>query len=130
MSLLPSRGKNSLWTMNDIVPLVLRVTLQRLFGEFHFCKKEVELFGILTGACSRNTSFLLKITAKRAWEMQEYVLINLIDCTKTFDKERRVMLYKELSNLGLREKDFQVLWCLDRNQTTCIKADVELQCMH
>ena len=112
---LPNKPKEMICTefrtislMNHVTKLHLKIIQQRMANKID---KEVSRLqsGFRPGTDTREGIFNLRTICERATDVQKDVYICFIDYTKAFDRVRHVKMIECLSEIGMDDKDLQII---------------------
>ena len=79
--------------------------------------------GFRPGTGTREGIFNLRTICERATDVQKDVYICFIDCTKAFDGVKHFRMIECLSEIGIDDKDLQIISKLYWEQLACVRTE-------
>ena len=108
--------------MSHVNKLLLKIIQQRMANKI---EKEVGRLqsGFRPGTGTREGIFNLRTICERATDEQKDVYICFIDYTKAFDRVKHFKMMESLSEIGIDDKDLQIISKLYREQSASVRTE-------
>ena len=108
--------------MSHVTKLLLKIIQQRIANKID---KEVSRLqsGFRSGTGTREGIFNLRTICERAIDVQKDVYICCIDYTKAFDRVKDIKMIECLSEIGMADKDLQIITKLYWEQSACVRTE-------
>ena len=108
--------------MSHVTKLLLKVIQRRLTDKID---QEVSRLqsGFRPGVGTREGIFNLRTICERALEVRKDIYICFIDYAKAFDKVKHSMMIECLSEIGINDKDLQIITKLYWEQTATVRTE-------
>ena len=108
--------------MSHITKLLLKIIQQRIATRIDQEISELQS-GFRKGSGTREGIFKLRTICERTIAMQKDVYICFIDYTKAFDRVNHTKMIECLSEIGVDDKDLQIITKLYWEQAAVVKTD-------
>ena len=108
--------------MSHVTKLLLKIIQQRMANKID---KEVSRLqsGFRPGTATREGKFNLRTICERATDVHKDVYICFIDYTKAFDHVKHFKMIDCLSEIGIDDKDLQIISKLYWEQSACVRTE-------
>ena len=108
--------------MSHVTKLLLKIMQQRIANKID---KEVNRLqnGFRPGTGTRDGIFNLRTICERATDVQKDVYICFIDYTKAFDRVKHLKMIECLSEIGMDDKDLQIISKLYWEQSASVRTE-------
>ena len=108
--------------MSHVTKLLLKIIQQRMANKID---KEVNRLqsGFRPGTGTREGIFNLRTICERATDVQKDVYICFIDYTKAFDRVKHFKMIECLSEIGIDDRDIQIISKLYWEQSACVRTE-------
>ena len=108
--------------MSHVTKLLLKIIQQRMASKID--KKVSRLqSGFRPGTGTREGIFNLRTICERATDVQKDVYICFIDYTKAFDRVKHFKMIECLSEIGIDDKELQIISKLYWEQSACVRTE-------
>ena len=111
--------------MIHVTELLLKIIQQRTANKID---KEVNRLqsGFRTGIGTREGIFNLRTICEGATDVQKDVHICFIDYIEVFDRVKHLKMTEYLSEIGIDDKDLQIMSKLYCKQSACVRTESEM----
>ena len=108
--------------MSHVTKLLLKIIQQRMANKIDNEVSRLQS-GFRPGTGTREGIFNLRSICERATDVQKDVYICVIDYTKAFDRVKPFKKIECLSEIGIDDKDLQIISKLYWEQSTCVRTE-------
>ena len=106
--------------MSHITKILLRVVINRMRNIINFEISE-EQYGFQPDKGTRNAIYVMRTLSERAIEMQTPLFVCFVDYKKAFDKVKHDLIFQQLQEIGIDDKDLRLLQTLYYTQSASIR---------
>ena len=106
--------------MSHITKILLRVCINRMRTKINFEISE-EQYGFQPDKGTRNAIYILRMISERAIEMQNPIFVCFVDYKKAFDRVKHDVIFQQLKEIGIDDRDIRLLQNLYYTQSASIR---------
>lgn len=108
--------------LSHALKVFLRIIHARIYSKCEEMSGETQ-FGFVRGLGTREALFSMKLLIQKCYDQQQSVFVCFIDYQRAFDNVKHDLLLRRLGEIGVEEKNIQIIRQLYWNQTAEIKIN-------
>ena len=106
--------------MSHVTKILLRVIINRMRNKINFEISE-EQYGFQPDKGTRNAIFIMRMISERAIEVKTPLYVCFVDYKKAFDRVKHDLIFQQLNDIGIDDKDIRLLQTLYYTQSASVR---------